>query len=245
MKNSSTYERRFKALLGKLRKAFTPAMPANLPTDPTTELIWSVLLEDSPEGSAKVGMSRLTGHFVDYNELRVSRPEEIVEALPNTLSDPKSRANRIIRSLQAIFDKFDTLVITELRDHGKREARNFVAAVPEMTAFVEGRVCLFSLGIHSIPTDATLMGLLRDHGAVHPETDVRDTQGFLERVVPAKDAIEVALLLEALRQEPGKLPAPAREKAPPAPREPKPARPAVGAARKAPASARKSGGKKK
>lgn len=237
MKNSAVYERRFKTLLARLRKAYTPAAAGALPTDLVTELIWSVLLEDSPEGSAKVGMSRLASHFVDFNELRVSRPEEIVEALPNTLSDPKSRANRIIRAIQAMFDKFDTLVISDLREQGKREARNFIAAIPDMTAFVEGRLCLYALGIHAMPVDQTLVGLLVAHEAVHPEADARDTQGFLERIVPAKDAIEVAGLLEALRQEPGKAP-PARPARPAkAPAKPK-------AAARKPAPARKAGKKK-
>lgn len=209
MKNSSAYERKLKNLLVRIRKLYSPG-PATLPADPVTELIWSVLLEDAVEGSAKVGMSRLTTHFVDFNELRVSRFEEIIEALPNTLSEPKGRATRMTRALQAVYDKFDTLVIAELRDQSRREARNFVASIPEMTPFVEGRVCLFALGIHAMPVDRTLVSLLRDRGAVHPDTDPRDTQGFLERVVPAKDAVEVALLLEAFRQSPDKIPAEAR-----------------------------------
>lgn len=204
MKNSSTYERKFKTLLGKMKKAYSPEEP-QLPTDPTEELLWSVVLEDANEGTAKVALSRLTGHFVDHNELRVSRPDEIVDVLPNTLSDARDRAGRIIRSLQAAFDRFDALEMTELRDFPKREARGFLSAIPGMTPFVEGRVCLFSLGIHAIPVDQALVKLLVERDAVHEETDPRDTQGFLERVVPAKDAVKVTLLLEALRQTPEKI----------------------------------------
>ena len=207
MKNSSLYEKRFKTLLGRLRKAYAPPPPAQLPTDPVTEMIWSALLEDSSEGTAKVGMSRLTSHYVDFNELRVSRPEEIAESLPNTMTDARPRATRLTRWLQVVFDKFDTLDIRELREQSKRDARNFVAGLPEMTAFVEGRLCLMALNIHAIPVDRALVTILRDREAAHPEADPRDAQGFLERVVPAKDAVEVAMLLEALRQDPSKIPA--------------------------------------
>jgi endonuclease III len=260
MKNSSTYEKRFKALLARMRKAYSPPPGPTELAEPVQELVWAILLEDAAEGTAKVGMSRLSGYFVDYNELRVSRPDEIVEALPNTLSDPRSRANRMLRALQVIFDKFDTLQIGELRDHGKREARSFIASIPEMTPFVEARVCLFALGIHAMPVDQVLMDLLRQYGAVHPETDPRDTQGFLERIVPAKDAVEVAMLLEAFRQDPARLGPPPKQKTRAAigaaaqesaheqdgARKSRPAkpRPRPTSSRKAPA-ARKSGGKKK
>ena len=245
MKNAATYEKRFKGFLAQLRKAYSPAAPT-LPTDPTVELIWSVVLEDAPEGTAKVALSRLTGQFVDFNELRVSRVDEIANGLPNTLSDARGRAGRMTVILQAIFDKFNTLVIPELRDLGKRDARHFIGSIPQMTPFVEARACLFAAGIHAVPVDRTLAGLLADHGIVQPEADLREIQGFLERVVPAKEAVEIALLLEAFRQEPAKMgagkfkvkakaappppaaekPTPAKPASAPAAEKPKPAKPA-------------------
>ncbi|MCG3181817.1 MAG: hypothetical protein BIFFINMI_04240 [Phycisphaerae bacterium] len=240
MKNSSTYERKFRNFVARLRKAYRPpAEPAAVPVAPTPELIWAALLEDASEGTAKVALSRLTGHFVDYNELRVSRPEEIAEALPNTLGNARDRAQLIIKALQRIFDRFDKLEMLELRDAPKREARNFVASIPGMTPYVEGRVCLLGLGVHAMPVDRQLVGLLIEQGVVHPETDAADTQGFLERVVPAKDAVNVALLLEAFRQEPAKAGPPPRGK--PAAR----AVPSAGGAIARKSSARKSPAQKK
>jgi endonuclease-3 len=205
MKNSAAFERKFKSLLTRIRKVYPAPQLTRPQADPTEEMVWATLLEDSTEGTAKVAMSRLTGQFVDFNELRVSQQEEIVEVLPGTLSEASARADRMIDNLQAIFDREDTLDLSRLRDASKREARQFISSLPGMTPFVEGRVCLFALGIHAMPVDRTLVELLKAQAVVHPQTDPKDTQGFLERVVPARESAAVAGLLEAFRQDPDRL----------------------------------------
>ncbi len=47
----------------------------------TDALIYAIVSENIPDSAAQSAVKKLARHFVDWNDLRVSRPEEIVDVL--------------------------------------------------------------------------------------------------------------------------------------------------------------------
>lgn len=167
------------------------------PLEPTNELVFSFLLWESSTQRARPAMQRVASTFVDLNELRVSRVEDIVEVLGKTYPRGEERAMRLKASLHDIFSREHEVSLAKAASMGKREARKYLDSLSGMVPFVAGRVVLLSLGGHAFPLEDRSLAMLIEQGVLEPDTDLAKAVGILERHVKADEAMQSYLDFQA------------------------------------------------
>lgn len=206
MKNASEHAKTLRKLIDRHK----PAKPPEDHADPLDQLIYSFLLWETTRKQADAAFNKLNKAIVDYNELRVSDPAEIVDAIGKRYSRAEERAIRLQAALNAIYVNEYAVTLAPLADKPKRQARQYLAELEGMTPFVSARVTLVSLGGHAMPVDEALAGRLKRDGAADAEATIEQTQAFLEKQVRSAEAKQVhAALLHYVENTP----APGRGKA--------------------------------
>ena len=184
MKNATTYAKKVKKLLGKLPG--DSARP-DKEADPIRILVRSVLEADASEKDADRAVAALEEEFLDFNELRASPSRDIVECLGEQLPGAREKSEVLVKVLNALFRRVHKVSVEYMRDMTKRDLRRHLGELG-MEPYASARLVATVFDRHAIPVDQTLVESLEMGGYVHPESDVPDVQGFLERIITHKDA---------------------------------------------------------
>jgi endonuclease III len=195
MKNGTLYAKKLKPALSRIRGS-APQTPLEY-ADAIEQLIVAVLSQEAGLSSAHRAMRQLREDMVDYNELRVSTPAEVVASIDKHISDAEKPAEALIRVLNAIYRNEFAVTLDRLAGKGVRETKAYLDELDGMTPYVSASVLLWSLGGHAIPVNDRALDQLRREELVDPAADTAEVQAFLERHISAADAKDFALDLAA------------------------------------------------
>jgi hypothetical protein len=143
-------------------------------TDPIATLVHSFLLWESNTTAAAQALARLREECVDFNELRVCLPEEIVGMLGSRYPFADERANRLRRSLNDIYRREHRVSFDHAMSMGKREQKTYVENLDGMVPFVAARLLLLHFGQAAIPVDEQLAELFRENKIIAKEVATVD-----------------------------------------------------------------------
>lgn len=185
----------FTTLLNALRKKYKPE-PA---PDRTAieELIHAMLLWESTTARADRAYKRLMDAFVDLNEMRVSRPDEIAELLGKTYPLADERSRRLLGSLNAIYLIEHAVSLDAIVAAGKRDARKYLDAIEALPPFAAARVAALRFDGHAVPLEPRTVEALVAASVLEEGTDLARAVGQIERIVKASESQEVTLLFQA------------------------------------------------
>lgn len=196
MKNGTVYATRLrKAYTRHLQSVEKPEIPDS--DDPLRRLAMAILGVGSSDAEAERALDRAFSILADWNELRVSSAEEVHVATGDKRADGVDRSQRLIDALNAIYNRENRLSLERLRTLGRREARQYLEALPGVDEYAAASVLLWSLGGHGIPVNDALLKVLQEADLVHPEADRGEVQAFLERHVSAADAKNFCLVMQS------------------------------------------------
>ncbi|MCO6437811.1 MAG: hypothetical protein J5J06_12035 [Phycisphaerae bacterium] len=195
MKQGTLYAKRIKKLFESVRSSNKVDVPTE-PDDPLRRLAIAILSESDGSDTAEAIVERLTSNLVGWNEVRVSTVEELLRAAGESGSaTPVPYFERLVRALQAVYDKEHNVSLDRLKSIGRREARQYLEALDGVGPYAAASVTLWSLGGHGIPVDDGILDVLRSEELVHPTADRAEVQAFLERNIPAAQAQEFSLVM--------------------------------------------------
>jgi endonuclease III len=187
VKNPQHSAKNFNSLLRKLGK---PKEPLPLEEgDPVTVMVMSFLMWDATTARAVTAHKRLMDRVVDYNDLRVSMPQELVDWIGPRYPQVLERCRRLRAALRHVYDREHAVNLDRLRDMGRREVRNYLRSLDGIPPYVADRVTLLCFDAHCIPVDGRLHRSLLKAGVGEDETDVADMASWLARQVKAADAV--------------------------------------------------------
>lgn len=201
MKNSKEYSTRLQKLYRGLKRAH-PKVEKVTHDDPIEAVIHGIIGEYTSDAATQKAIKGFQATFVDWNDLRVSRMEEIVEVLQEDNAASRAAASALITALRAIFDEYHTLSLQPLKKMGKRPAKQAVEALDGIGHFAVSYCMLTALQGHAIPLTEAMATYLRQNEIVDPEADAHDIEGFLTRQVAAKNAYEFYSLLRRESESP-------------------------------------------
>jgi endonuclease III len=158
-------------------------------TDAVGELVFSYLLWDAPASRARAAFKRVMDHCVDYNDLRVTRPEELAALFGKTYPRVAERSRRLLMTLEDIYRREHVVALDSAVEMSKRDGRKYVESLDAIPPFVAARVCLAALGAHAFPVDDALLERLRAEGALSESDDASAVSSSLERAVKAGEAL--------------------------------------------------------
>ena len=128
----------------------------------TDALIYAVVSENITDSAAQSAVRKLARHFVDWNDLRVSRPEEIVDVLGKDNPEYRRIADALTQALFAIFNKYDVINLDALQEAGKRQAKTILEKLLPSSRFVINYVVLTAFDGHSIPLTPRMLEYLKN-----------------------------------------------------------------------------------
>jgi hypothetical protein len=194
--------KKLSALLKRLRSTYGEAV-----SDPWMEgcpegadpllwhLIFCFLAWESTTSRAVAANKRLHTSVVDYNELRVCLPDELVAMIGDRYPRARERVTRLRSALNDLYRREHAVSLAKLVDMPKRDARQVLDSLEGTPAFVSARMMLLSLGGHSFPMDERIHQALVAEDAA--PADIEEAAGWLERQFRVGEAAPAYTLIEA------------------------------------------------
>lgn len=201
MKNSREYAQRLRKLFRGLKHVHPKVERAPF-DDPAEALICGIISENMRESLVQKAIKEIKGAFVDWNDLRVSQAEEIVEVLGEDTANSRATAFALTAALRGIFDEHHKISLQNLKKLGKRPARQGIEKIEGVSRFVVNYCMLTSLQAHAIPLTGGMIEYLKQNEVIDTDADEQDIEGFLTRQVAAKDAYEFYALLRRESESP-------------------------------------------
>jgi endonuclease III len=178
--------------------------------DPIDAMVFGLIAEHTTEKLAKKVFKSIQTHFVDYNDLRVCRAEEIQELLEDPSEKGELIASNLTRVLSKIFDKYDALSLKGIDEQGKRQAKKELDDLGVVTRFAVDFCILAAFDGHAIPMTETMLAFLRAEEMIDPDATTEEVESFLLRHIPASSGWEFYELLRQAAESGGKKSAPAK-----------------------------------
>ncbi len=202
--SATDHSREITALIRKLRAEFGACgehvVPDEVidPAEPVLcEFIRSMMIWESTCVKATGVMKRLAEAVVDFNELRVCLPDELVRIMGERYPRVEERALRLRASLSELYSRQHAVTLEHLVGMSKRESKEFLDTLDGVPRFVTARVSLLRLGVHAAPVDGRVLKRLAEANIVEPTATPEAAAGVLERGVRAGELEEIYRLLQA------------------------------------------------
>ena len=194
MKNGKEYSKKVQKLYRSLKSKY-PAVQKIIYDEPVDALVYAIINAELSEAAAQSAIKRLADYFVDWNDLRISRAEEIIEALGPEVSAARDIASALTTALKAVFSKYNMVSLKALYKMSKRPAKGFLEKIEGTNRFAVDYCMLTSLHGHAIPLTKKMIEFLRSNELVHAEANEEEIEGFLARQISAENAYEFYSLL--------------------------------------------------
>lgn len=194
MKNSKDYSKKISTLYNSLKRkhAKVPEVSYSQIVD---ALIYGIISEKLSEKETEAAIKRFNEYFVDWNDLRVSRPEEISEMLGCDNAENRQIALTLTKVLNKIFNENHQVNIEGLHKLGKRPARQKLEKMEELSRFAIDYCMLTALASHAIPLTENMIEYLKNNDLVDLGADAQTIEGFLAKQISAKNGYEFYKLL--------------------------------------------------
>jgi endonuclease-3 len=148
------------------------------------QFVFALCRENATPEQAQQAFHNLRTQFFDWNEIRVSSPRELEEAMEG-LSDTESRAQRLISFLQEVFETTFSFDLSGLEKKGLKQAAKSLLGFGASSEFVGAWVVQRSLGGHAIPVDPPTLRCARRLGLVESHVeDPEAARATLEHQIP-------------------------------------------------------------
>ena len=193
MKNSAEYAKKLNKLCTSLKKTVkeTDDPIEGIDKEPANILLLGCLSEFASISKAHTAYQKIRSCYVDYNELRVSRPREIVAILGKNYPKVNEVTDKIIQILNAVFNKYNGLEMASLADMGKREAQAAIKELNGITPYIYSFFIMYYIDAHAFPLNDNMLKCLVKEDVVNPASDFDDVHGFMERQIPAAKVHEI------------------------------------------------------
>lgn len=203
MKNSKDYTKKIISLYQSLKSAkTTPEVVRKTPTPPELvhalvldAVIYGIISEKITLKETETVLKKFSEYFVDWNDLRVSRIEEIAELLGADTPENRQTAMTLTKVLQRVFNENNQMSMESIRKLGKRQARQKLEKIEDLSKFVIDYCMLTSLDSHAIPLTERMVEYLKRNELVNENADEPTIEGFLSKQISAKNGYEFYLLL--------------------------------------------------
>ncbi|NQU75611.1 MAG: hypothetical protein HQ546_04750, partial [Planctomycetes bacterium] len=201
MKNASVYTTKLKKLLSGLVKRFSPT-PSPESLEPMSVMMLGILRNNAGLTEAMSCLELIDQEFVDFNELRVAPPKDIVDMLEGVIANPRDKAQRLTLVLHQLYDHHNTLDLQHMAEMGQRERHSHLRDDLGLDGFAVAYMMLYLFDSPSIPVDERMVAKLKCDELIAPDASIDDVQKLLNRIVPAKDRARVFECLSLYATEP-------------------------------------------
>lgn len=185
-------------LFTALKKRYDEVEPE--PRSVLEQFLYAICREGVTRAQADRAFRGLRDRFFDWNEVRVSSPREVEEALED-LPRPGLRAERIVSFLQEVFETTFSFDLEGLEKKGLKQAAKQLSRYQAAGDYAVAWVLQQSLGGHAIPLDDPTLRVLRRLGLLDAQEDLEALRTSLEHLVPKSRGPAFNDLISALADD--------------------------------------------
>ena len=189
MKNSKEYAKKVAKLHCLLKQKHSKVKKRTF-ADPIESLVYGIISEHVKASLAR----RILGR--NFNDLRVSRAEEIAEVIGASNEKTRAIASDLPMALNSVFNKFDMLDMGDAAQQGKRQWHKLLGELEHVSRFAANYCFVTAMDGHTIPLTQKMLDYLRENEYVNPRADDDEIAGFLERQIAATSGYEFYALLK-------------------------------------------------
>ena len=167
-------------------KAVADGVPATMDTsDPVSQFVYSWLLWEASTEQATAAFEKILEAHVDFNELRVSLPHELIAIVGKRYPRAEERFSRMKKSLHSIYLNHHSVTLEHLAAQNKRDAKSYLENLDAIDDFVSQRMLVVCCGVHAMPVDEQLTYLLHEHGVIDEVVTPGNLSSWLATTVKA------------------------------------------------------------
>ena len=155
--------------------------------EPIEVMVYSFLLWEATAKQADDAMAKIREAIVDFNDLRVFLPNEIVTLIGSRYPLALERAQRMKSSLHSIYLSQHAVSLDHLASAGKREAKALIESLEGIPPYVSARVLQRCFGVHIIPVDDRLVDLFVEAKVLTEIVDSGELSSWMSRQVKSAD----------------------------------------------------------
>ena len=194
MKDSKVYAGKIKKLHSALKRAYGKVEPVRY-DDPLEALVFGMVSGALTHRQTQTAVKRFADYFIDMNDLRVARTEEVADIAGVDNKAVRSMAQQLSQVLNHIFDQQHTMTLDYLNKLGKRQAKQALQELTGITSFAVDYCLLTALQGHAIPVTTGMVAYLKAEELVHPGAERESIEAFLAKQISAKDNYTFYFLL--------------------------------------------------
>jgi endonuclease-3 len=163
-------------VLGRLREAFGP--PPDVPTDPLTALVLTILSQNTTDANRDRAYAALTARFASFDRVADADVDEIAPVI-SAAGLQRQKASSIRLVLRRIRDQEGRLDLSFLHRLSTEAGLAWLLASPGVGEKTASIVLLFSFGRPAFPVDThirrvlTRLGWIRGSGSPHRQANER------------------------------------------------------------------------
>jgi endonuclease III len=165
------------------------------------QFLYAICREGVTRDAADQAYAGLRDRFFDWNEVRVSSPREIADAIDDYVPDGEARAQRLIDFLQEVFETTFSFDLEGLQKKGLKQAAKQLARYQAANDYAVAWVVQKSLGGHAIPLDAASIRVLRRLGILEEGHDMEVLRASLEHQIPKAKGSDFVDLISVLAED--------------------------------------------
>lgn len=167
------------------------------------QIVHSFLLWESSLSKADKAFAAIKEELLDFNELRVCLPNELMSIIGSRYPRCEERCLRLRACLNAVYEHEHRTALPGIEALAKREARLAIESLEGMVPFVAARVVLIELGGHAFPVDARIAAIVAEQSDL--EESPASIAGKLERAFRAGEIPSIYAALErAIEKQPAR-----------------------------------------
>lgn len=194
------------ALLKRLRGEYgqsspvdaTPVLPPIDVAEPILgEFLRAFLSWECTGSRAQIALKRIEDSVVDFNELRICLPDELIRLMGERYPRVEERALRVRASLNDLYVRQHSVTLEHLRDLPTKDARGFLESLDGVPRYVSSRVLLICLGGHAAPVDGRICRRLVEAKLVDDAATPEVAASMLEKKTRPDDLPDLYRLLQA------------------------------------------------
>jgi endonuclease III len=202
MKKSSEYSKRLLQLYQKMKRKY-PRPTKVFYEEPLEAVVYAAISENITAAQTQSVMKRIEEHFVDLNDMRVSRTDELLEVAGPSSQEARNTFVSVNAILRYVFAENNMMSLKGLKKVGKRRARKKLEQIEGITDFAVNYCMLTSLKSHVLPLTKKMKEYLRTNEIVHPDADQQQIESFLARQIRSENTYEFYALLRRTSETDG------------------------------------------
>ena len=185
-----------KTVLSRLKRMYGAPKKQPAEVEPIEQIVLAILTENELPSKAQAVLQKLKSCYVDFNELRVTRPGELAGEMGATFAQALPKAKRILAVLKGIFDRENSFELEFLKSNSKQELEEYFRELPGAEGYLLASVILHCCKRQAFPLDEKMLQACEELELVKGEVSLENMQAYLERQLRSADSYAFCSLLK-------------------------------------------------